>query len=105
MNQPTAKQKQEAREIIEGVFGKRGSSPIYATAGRLFDELEARFDDALSSRDTEIREVLEGLVMRTASGRCWCRSELNLNITGNHEPRCLAARGLWEKVNVTESGK
>lgn len=47
---------------------------------------------ALSSRDREIREVLEGL--RDDDSGCWCvhfGSEYHTNA-------CLAARGLWERL-------
>lgn len=59
---------------------------------------------ALSSRDQEIREVLEGLsrVLYYTHGqpeRCWC-PDPNSNWT--HTPACLAARGLWERVQPTK---
>lgn len=55
---------------------------------------------ALASRDTEIREVLEGLsnLRRYTHGqpeRCWCDAE---DPETPHMPACLAARALWEKV-------
>ena len=51
--------------------------------------LDEVITDALSSRDTEIREVLEGL----RTGECWCDRRDRL-----HTPDCLAASVLWEKV-------
>lgn len=37
-----------ARQLIEGMFGKRGQSPIYGTAGRLLEELQDKFAAALA---------------------------------------------------------
>lgn len=64
----------------------------------------------LSSRDTEIREVLEALIQAPAgtvssvtkksdTQHCWCFDRY-----GPREPHsngCLAARGLWERVQVS----
>lgn len=53
-------------------------------------------DTALSSRDTEIREVLEGLSCG-AYPPCWCQP----NVTGGHEDACIAAATLYAKLQGT----
>lgn len=52
---------------------------------------------ALSSRDIEIREVLEGLAIHQIGSRrpCWCPLDYE---SEPHSPACLAARGLWNAV-------
>lgn len=49
---------------------------------------------ALSSRDTEIREVLEGLRGLQGSRNCWCDADAD----DDHYLACLAARGLWDRL-------
>ena len=56
---------------------------------------------ALSSRDTEIREVLEGL--RSKPNGCWCGLSHLTETTqfeedGTHDNACLAARALYAKL-------
>lgn len=53
--------------------------------------------DILSSRDNEIRDVLEGLsFLAGRKVRCWC--VIPTTVPERHSPACLAARGLWERV-------
>lgn len=50
----------------------------------------------VASRDTEAREVLEGLVTSVIDGEyCWCDVD---HAETPHMPACLAAQGLWERV-------
>lgn len=56
--------------------------------------IEAR--TALSSRDQEIKEVLEGL---RNGENCWCRWQSPSTTSTVHERRCVVARGLWERVS------
>lgn len=106
MNQPTDKHREEARgefnayilEIRERIknladgystySGKRGAIRDVLTVIDSFVP-----DVALSSRDSEIREVLEGLANGTHPP-CWCQP----NVIGGHEDACLAAWGLWNVV-------
>lgn len=58
----------------------------------------------LSSRDAEVREVLEGLssLRRYTHGqpeRCWCDAE---DPETPHMPACLAARDLYSKLQAPE---
>lgn len=102
---PTPKQQEEARELprwsdCEAAIDDKRATPlerfIYEYEPGDNDDLwRERLQAALSSRDQEIREVLEGL--RVEDGDCWCAhfgSEY-------HTPACLAARGLYEKLNST----
>lgn len=52
---------------------------------------------ALSSRDAEIKEVLEGLATHQIGSRrpCWCPPDYE---SKPHSAACLAAHALWEKV-------
>lgn len=61
-------------------------------------EGRAAIEALLSSRDAEIREVLEGLSAQTTeTTRCWCLNDGTLH----HTPACLAARALYDKLNST----
>lgn len=120
-NQPTAKHQQGARELDAGRLSADGNpegcgDPVPSPPERLYAQVfktgnvyaydynpcevhdngkpvyEYVHASALSSRDREIREVLEGL--RDDDSGCWCvhfGSEYHTNA-------CLAARGLWERV-------
>lgn len=96
--EPTEKHREEAREIMySGFEPKAGSLTLDGKAVRRRIDMIA---SALSSRDTEIREVLEGLRFRYSG--CWCPNRHpGLGETMPHEPACLAARGLWERVQGT----
>lgn len=102
MTEPTAKHQQEARkpERIRVCVrhGKDDWIGIAYSANAGDPDVIHEYVSAslLSSRDTEIREVLEGL--RSYTG-CWC------NHPDNHASHYLAARGLWDRVNLTESAK
>lgn len=104
MSEPNDKQKEEAREIVIQWREASEWPGLVWSAQNLSDEprwlaawqeLESRIASALSSRDREIREVLEGL--RWQYAECWCLLRPRLS-NQPHEPRCLAARGLWERV-------
>lgn len=85
--EPTDKQKEEAREIVDGARKR-------FTDLRFYGEMENHIAAALSSRDTEIRNVLEGLGVNVADrGMCWCWRR-----DGRHSTACLAAQALWNKV-------
>lgn len=91
--EPTPKQQEEAREIVTECLAP--GQPAERSV------LVSRIASALSSRDTEIREVLEGLskVLTFENGpsqRCWCSAWV-------HTPACLAARDLWEKLQPQTS--
>ena len=55
------------------------------------DDLINRIATSLSSRDAEIKEVLEGLRL----GGCWCPKGQLIR----HSPVCLVARALYDKLN------
>lgn len=96
MTEQTAKHREEAREIVIA----------FSRCPEDWDVLTTEFASALSSRDSEIREVLEGLVTHVdfdVGGnpiRHWCA----VSDDGDSEcdDACLAARGLWNRVNLTE---
>lgn len=105
--QPTDADLQAARDIVkrcglrDGLF--KGPRTLNAVETIAYALLDAR-RTALSSRDQEIREVLEGLssLLHIPNGepqRCWCTGDRNYQFT--HSPACLAARGLYEKLNST----
>lgn len=83
MTDSTAKQQQEAREIVLRVFRLRSSTELGGQYAKLAETIAA----ALATRDAETRAVLEGLHVHG----CWCRDDV-------HSPACLAARALWERV-------
>lgn len=101
MNQPTEKHKEEAREIRLpfpcGCLDAHTGGGM--TVREYTCETHRAIASALSSRDTEIREVLEGLI---TWGLCeqyggpvilhWCVPDADCN------DACLAAGGLWERV-------
>lgn len=93
--EPTAKHQEEAREIVIKGFRNVHRFP---NAKAICDGLITDIAAALSSRDREIREVLEGLVVSVIDGEnCWCPDPFRADIE-KHDPACLAARGLWERV-------
>ena len=77
MTSPTDKHREEAREIA-------------AHRTERFDSFVSRIAASLSSRDQEIREVLEGL----RTGDCWCPNGQLME----HSPACLAAYILYNKL-------
>lgn len=89
MPEPTAKHREEARELVRAWLLM--SNPHHLIDHK--DNLIERVAGGLSSRDREIREVLEGLSNGT-NPACWCQP----NVTGGHEDACLAARALWARV-------
>lgn len=57
----------------------------------------------LASRDAETREVLEGLAVKhyvSLGEYCWCRAPGTATKPAGdyHTPACLAARGLWNRL-------
>lgn len=105
MTESTPNHQQEARELsramtLEGVRWRRKN--FHANEGQTTRDLDYLLA-ALSSRDREIREVLEGLVVSVIDGEnCWCPDPFSADIE-KHDPACLAARGLWERVQGTVS--
>lgn len=117
--EPTAKHQEEAREkmpcpfcghdIIE-VAGDEWQEDWRATcigclarSGRYRtrpEALKAWNTRALSSRDREIREVLEGLRDDDCFDACFLRWMKRYEDSDGfeHSPACLATRVLWEKV-------
>lgn len=86
--------REQARQIAERVVSEWNTTPPYV-AGTSSENLINAISDALSSRDAEIREVLEGFPwIKTGDNMCWC----SIVLTETHAEYCLAARALWEKV-------
>lgn len=104
MTEPTEKHRAEAERIL-----KINNLPIRFTHTIVSERNKKLADDialALSARDTEIREVLEGLRAQTKPNICWCADVFpNMSALGNHAKWCLAARDLWEKVQPVKEGK
>lgn len=104
MNQPTNQQQELARLLVrDWLMGERvaltgvsGETPP-SLVRKFKVSLENRIATALSSRDQEIREVLEGLRGVKGNPRCWC-NPMYPNIPSSHDPACLAARVVWERV-------
>lgn len=90
--------KEQAREIVAELQEHlREAYDVISVGAKNW--LTQRIASALASRDTEVREVLEGLsnVLTFETGpseRCWCPQRLWM-----HTPACLAARKLYEKVS------
>lgn len=63
--------KEQAREIIGNVnnYSDEHTGELSISA---FGPLAARIASALASRDTEVREVLEGLGKSIGDTWCWC---------------------------------
>lgn len=100
---PTAKHQQEAREPERIWIAKRHGIgghyewQVYEREehlGLLADEPPIKYVPAslLSSRDAEIRDVLESL----KTGTCWC---WDTSRAAGHEVGCEEAQVLWKKVN------
>lgn len=94
--EPTAKHQEEAQQVVRlwcaDTFDSMKNGECMQSPPGSMTSLTNRIAAALSSRDTEIREVLEGL--RDDDSGCWCvhfGSEYHTNA-------CLAARGLWERL-------
>lgn len=100
------------KQVIDPHPLQRGLKEVVATyavvnSGSLANEfighLAAKYSavcSELSSRDTEIREVLEGLSWRESEtdGKCWCWAS-------SHEPFCLRIRALYAKLRAGEGGE
>lgn len=61
------------------------------------EEAVKAWNTRVASRDAEVREVLEGLMI---NAQCWCR----VNREG-HTADCLAARALYESLQPVKEGK
>ena len=83
----TAKAEQRARELIGNV--------ALALSPETNQWLADRIAAELTSRDTEIREVLDGLQKRGFDDPCWCGCM-------PHQSRCRAARDLYAKLQLSE---
>lgn len=86
--------KEEAREIAEQWRFAMPRGSVGQLTSAQWDDLERRIASALASRDTEVRQVLEGL--RNLNG-CWCV------VTAGHSESCIRAQVLYEKVQPKES--
>lgn len=105
MTNPTAKQKEEARDLshamtLEGVRWRRQN--FWANEGQTTRDFDLLLS-LLSSRDTEIREVLEGLRNpHRKTGDCWCNHDAS---DGSHDIACRAAQQLWKKLSPDSTTK
>jgi len=107
MTEPTNQHKEEARaDLVDDVLEaleREGFMPDGKDFSERRDQrlqlkaaITQRINMALSSRDAEIRAVLEGL---RGNGGCWCRDGNPLEML-DHDPACLATRALWNKVST-----
>lgn len=86
--------KEEARELAKQITVTGDSYRFPAIARMREDAATELIASALASRNTEVREVLEGL--RNLNG-CWCV------VTIGHSESCIRAQALYEKVQPKES--
>lgn len=87
MTEPTNLHREQARGIVEAVR-RSGFVRMNAMAEETIAE---RIGSALSSRDSEIREVLAGL--KPYRSDCWCEPN-----GYEHSNACIAARALYKKA-------
>lgn len=103
---PTAKTEEEARERIWLLRNEDGSLDDCWQMSTLSNTQDVEYvrGDILSTRDREIREVLEGLATHQVRSRrpCWCPSDYE---SEPHTPACLAARALWDRVQLTKENQ
>lgn len=105
MTEPNDKQKEGARSLVHlwtaNMFDSLRNGETMQLPPGAISTLTTRIACALSSRDTQIREVLEGLRnIPPVDPPCWCR--VGFLPKEKHSPACLAARALWNRVNLTE---
>lgn len=81
--------KEQAREIV-AAYKNHCEARLWET--RAEGWLETQIASALASRDTEVREVLEGL--QDTITNCWCDSDGD----SPHMPWCVAAHDLYNKL-------
>ena len=87
---------EQAREIVLRVLRLRSDTELAGVYAEMVDATAS----ALSSRDREVREVLEGL---RVSRNCWCpEDEQDIGRTYIHFEECKAARALYEQVQGKE---
>lgn len=101
MTNPTNEHREQAREIVrlwcaDSFDALRDGESLQSPPGAM-TELTNRIASALSSRDREVREVLEGL--RNNHG-CWCPGSEEYEfkppfVCGSH---CQRARALYTKL-------
>lgn len=85
--------KERAREIVTA----HSKHSVVVRQEQLVEAIQV----ALSSHDAEIREVLEGLAIRRhIDHKSWCWCEKRWDGLKPHEPRCVAARELYERVKL-----
>lgn len=101
MTNPTNEHREQAREIARCAF-HGGDLPmidgqtIASTSSNPETVLVDYIEAALSSRDSQIREVLERLQKQPHSKPpCWCWVTWT---TGEHDGPCKAARKLYKKA-------
>lgn len=89
----------QAREIVtEFQEHLRQTYDVISVGARSW--LTQRVIAALSSRDTEIREVLERLQnLPTGEPMCWCRVRWQ---SGEHDGACEQARSLYASLQPPE---
>lgn len=88
MTEPTEKHREEAERIVIDWRNKHVGSLDFHLAS-----LTSMITTALSARDAEVREVLEGLRAHINQD-CWCRT-----CSEGHSSACLAARALFERLS------
>ena len=98
---------EQVREIVDEFNGLLTSSSLIDVEVS-YDHLKNRIAAALSSRDAEIREVLEGLATKDYHSFgvfCWCQHPGTATHPegDKHGKSCLAARALWSKLQPKES--
>lgn len=100
MTDPTSEHREQAREIVRAWLLTSNPHHLVSHKQRLIE----RISTALSVRDTEIREVLEGL--RNNHG-CWCPGSEDYEfkapfVCGSD---CERARNLYAKLQPGKEGK
>ena len=105
--EPTEQHKTEARKIVDESICRLHARSLANTEDVLVvrHTLESRIVSIIASRDTEVREVLEGLGSHTDGVHCWCWKPRLSKLLDFHEDQCLAARALWLKLQPVKEGK
>ena len=99
---PTPEHKQQAREISRSELIARLQDALQVAhregAASLSAETFAAALSALTTRDTEIREVLDRLQnLPTGDPPCWCRVRWQ---SGEHDGACEQAQALYAKLQA-----
>lgn len=95
MTNPTNEHREQARAILRACEERTGMG---LASDSLPNDLADRIEAALSSRDAEIREVLEGLACWPYENiPCWCSHSPDHD---SKDPICLATRALYAKLQA-----